>query len=309
MPQKEKKKEEIDPNLQLALDYLNKNCVWLKESLGDKWFLEFAKGLRFFVETHDYVIDYPSACRLLNKNRDAIEKSTDVLFNFKVGAKGKETRRFDNDPELRNMLFSLVSASVVIAKVYHIDPLVYIATLSLECPGKMREFREQLDSMNKVKPGERKHSKTGKGAFQLTYNSTPRILINGEMPNWQINGFQDYLSGFNTDTNLAGLQQDIDFSNPAFLHVNPFANVLGATLTFYWFLYERNVKTSKKGKIFGPADLYLDKSAKKGVLRDYNGGKNRDWYSEEFMNRYEYFKKAIEGGPFSGDWCPIVAKL
>jgi|GEM_PF-6077548 hypothetical protein len=307
MPPKQKTQEEMDPNLKLAFDYLNKECPWIRQSLGEKWFLEFAKGLRFFVETHDVVIDYGSACKLLNKNKEAIEKSTDLLFNLKVG--GKEVRRFDSDQDLKNMFLSLVAASVVIAKVYHIDPLVYVTTLSMECPSSMKLFNDQLDSQNRVSQHEKKYSKTGKGAFQLTYNSFPRCLINDELENWKIERFQRYIDLFNTNANLPALQQDVDFSNPAFLHVNPFANALGATLTMYWFLYERHVKKAKKGSSFGPEDVFLHNSVKKELLKDYNGGEHKEDYSREFMKRYDYFKNELKTNSFSGDWHPIIAKL
>ncbi len=307
MPPKEKTKpEEIDQNLKLAVDTLNTNCQWLKQNLGDRWFLEFAKGLRFFVETHDVVIDYETACKLLNKNKAAIEKATDLVFNYEIGKKDNKVRRFDNDPEFKKMMFSIVSASVVIAKVYHIDPVVYLTKMSLECPSNMKEYNDQLASENNLrKESEKKHSRTGKGVFQLTFNSFPRLLINDEEPKYNVKRFNEYLYGFNTGVDLIALQQDVDFSNRRFLHINPFANALGATLVIYWFLYERNVN-SKKDQSFGPEDMFLSEKARKDIAKRYNGGEHAEAYSQKFVIRYNYFKKALEPEMFTSDWWPAI---
>ncbi len=124
-----------------------------------------------------------------------------------------------------------------------------------------------------------------------------------ELPDWQIDRFNNYLYKFNTGVDLTALQQDVDFSNPAFLHVNPFANVLGATLVMYWFLYDRDM--DKKGS-FGPENMFLSEDARKYIAERYNGGENKEQYADKFVIRYNYFKKSLEPLMFTSDWWPAI---
>lgn len=246
---------------------LKSRCGWLADAIGPKLWAEFARGARFFLNTHPET-DIRGIARLLTDNKDAITQASDAIV-----------RSFGYKENMRQFLTAYAATAAIIGTSYKLDPAALMAFVTKECPRDARLLEREFRRM--------------KGAFQLSPGNIARAYARDPADHgvrYDVGLIKKQLASYGTPLDFDALRKS-SFMDRTFLARNPFANMVGATLTISLIMKRQGLSV---------IDTYIRDENWRSIAKRYNAAAHSTLYANTYMENLRTLKENVS---FSG-WQP-----